>query len=139
MKIYNRKSFVTALLNLGLCVWLLVLNIRNGFNVKDSILIFILGTISINMLYRSFSKTLTEEDLIEENDERNKLLNAKIESKTFRIVKRIFFIQGILFIVLGIIYEYDFFLGLAIAYCSIIPIGFITEIILSIYYENKNM
>ena len=92
MKVYNKKGFAWGVfwLALGICGLVMELFIHpSDFlpeTVKGIIIYSILVLIGLTGFLRAFSVRATREDLIEENDERNKLINLKSEAKTNRLM-----------------------------------------------------
>ncbi len=97
----------------------------------------ILVLIGLTGFLRAFSVQATREDLIEENDERNKLINLKSEAKTNRLMFGVY----VLFVIFGGIGFYcTNELGWAVV-CVValmqMTIWFITSIATFVYYEKR--
>ena len=97
MKIYNKRGFLSGIVCLGLAVWSIVLDFGepdpNTFvQIRDSVLSVILLLIGINSFWRAFSKKAAREDIIEEQDERNKWIEYKSKSKMLDIAYTTLFI-----------------------------------------------
>lgn len=143
MKIYNKKGFVWGVfwLTLGVCGLVMELFIHpSDFlpeTVKGIIIYSILVLIGLTGFLRAFSVKATREDFIEENDERNKLINLKSEAKTNRLMLGVY----VLFVIFGGIGFYcTEELGWAVV-CVVallqITIWFITSIVTFMYYEKR--
>lgn len=101
MKIYNKKGLFWGIIWTLLAAW----NIVHAFiaphsnsiiQVKNIIFSIILLAIGMLGFVRAFSKKATREDLIEEQDERNRLVSLKTKSKTLDIM------FGFLFTLMGL-------------------------------------
>lgn len=87
MKIYNKKGFAWGIFWLALGVSGLVMDCFNPYSflpqqIKEIIIDLVIIIMGLFGFLRAFSAKATREDIIEENDERNKLVKLKSEAKT---------------------------------------------------------
>ena len=104
MKIYNKNGFVLGVIWTFLAVWNIILDFSSPdsnslVQIKDSILSVFLLLLGITSFFRAFSKKATREDIIEQRDERNRLINYKSKSRMLDIAYGILFV----FMVCGMI------------------------------------
>lgn len=142
MKIYNRKGFIWGIIWLALGVSGIVMDILNphAFIVKEikeiiiDLIVIIMGLVGF---LRAFSAQATREDIIEENDERNKLVKLKSEAKTGNLMFWAYcivaFIGGACF-VLTANEGWAFFCVTALL---LISIWFVIAIATGIYYDKR--
>lgn len=142
MKIYNKKGFFFGFLWALLGVWLFVHSVLNAEEIFSKqagniIVSIILIAVGFTNLVRAFSKKATKKDLIEEQDERNKLLQLKTKSK---LLDCMIFVLTIL-TVIGLM-GYIFTQNIVWAFIFFIPVLLLTFywisfIIINVYYEKK--
>lgn len=144
MKIYNKKKFTSGMfmLLLGLIVIALEisdLNFRNLelLDIKHLIVNVLLLLFGFTYIKRSLSIENSKEDKLEELDERNILLNLKIETKTFQVIKYFGFMLMLLFFVVGSFFEAETIIAMGLGIAFLYPVYFIVTIIISLYYERK--
>lgn len=143
MKIYNKKGFVWGViwLALGVCGLAMELFVHpSDFlpeMVKGIIVDGILVLIGLTGFLRAFSVQATREDLIEENDERNKLINLKSEAKTNRLMLGVY----VLFVIFGGVGFYCTeeagWAVVCVVALLLMTIWFITSIVTFVYYEKR--
>ncbi len=140
MKIYNKKGFVLGVIWTFLAVWNIILDFSSPdsnslVQIKDSILSVFLLLLGITSFFRAFSKKATREDIIEQRDERNRLINYKSKSRMLDIAYSVLFV----FMVCGMI-GFKTTANMVWFAVFIIP-GFllglflIVEIFVKLYYE----
>lgn len=143
MKIYNKKGFAWGIFwfALGACGLVLELFVHpSDFlpeMIKGIIIDGILVLIGLTGLLRAFSAQATREDLIEKNDERNRLVQLKSDAKTSRLM----FWFYIVFVILGGVGFYcTEALGWAVVCAMALvfaAIWFIVSIVTFVYYEKR--
>ena len=102
MKIYNKKIFVSGIFMVILGALNLVTSIvRNDLDISAIILIIALFAFGVGALIRSASQRMMREDKLEDLDERNRFIELKSKSKSFRITQSISFVLMILLLVMG--------------------------------------
>ena len=135
MKIYNKKGFLRGLICLFVCIFGIITLFLHGFSIKLTILTTILFLISITDLTRSFSKTATLEDILADNDERDKYIALKTSHKTLQILEGINFTLTILFMVVYAITKKNIFLGAFVLTSAYITINLVVYLFSNMYYE----
>lgn len=143
MKIYNKKGFVFGIVWSILGGWLFVSSILEPESflpgqVKNIVLWLVLVLIGISTFIRAFSKKATREDMIEGEDERNRLVLLKTKAKMLDLM---FWAMTIIMVLAMIGYavtkqaEWAFVFtvpGILLAFY------WISYIIVNIYYEKHN-
>lgn len=135
-KIYNKKKFAFGLF----CLILLLINLlvhKGTFDFSEVILFVALLLFGICSILRSTSRRLSQEDLIEEQDERNRLVNLKSKSRAFSILQWTSFGLMILSLIGGKIYGKDGILGAGIGFGCVFSLALFIEIICWIYYDSR--
>lgn len=101
MKIYHKKNFAVGLglsllgaANLGLMVW-------KGWQVRETVTALLCLLLGIGSLLRSLSRDMAREDILEERDERNRLVALKYRSSALRLTQGISFVLMLLLFVLS--------------------------------------
>lgn len=101
MKIYHKKNFAVGLglsllgaANLGLMVW-------KGWQVRETVTALLCLLLGIGSLLRSLSRDMAREDILEERDERNRLVALKYRSSALRLTQAISFLLMLLLFVLS--------------------------------------
>lgn len=97
MKIYNKKGFLSGIFLTLLAIVGMILDFRSPASntlvqIRDIIISVFLLLMGINSFWRAFSKKATKEDIIEEYDERNRLIEYKSQSRMLDIVYAILFV-----------------------------------------------
>ena len=140
MKIYNKKGFLSGIFWIVLALWSIIHdfgspNPNTMVQIRDSIISLFLLLMGINSFWRAFSKKATKEDIVEEYDERNRLIKYKSQSRMLDIAYAILFV----FMVCGMI-GYKLTANIVWGCIFVIP-GFllglflIIEIFVKLYYE----
>lgn len=105
--------------------------------IKDVIIDFIILIMGLVGFLRAFSAKATREDIIEENDERNKLVKLKSEAKTGNLM---FWVYCIVAVIGGVGFTLTANEGWA-SFCVtallLISIWFVIAIVTYIYYDSK--
>ena len=104
MKIYNKKGFLSGIFWIVLALWSIIHdfgspNPNTMVQIRDSIISLFLLLMGITSFWRAFSKKATKEDIVEEYDERNRLIKYKSQSRMLDIAYAILFV----FMVCGMI------------------------------------
>lgn len=138
MKIYNKRNFITGLFLVLLGLTLIVLNIIQEFELKTLITSILCLFFGIDGIFRSLSRKMAKEDMVNELDERNQLINLKSRSKSFGFTQTISFTLMLALFIAGKVLDDDIFIyvGLGLFFSFIISI--VAEFCTSIYYEHKN-
>lgn len=135
MKIYNKKGFIRGLICLCTCIFGLGTLFLIKFSVKLTILSAIMFLFSITDLTRSFSKTSTLEDILADDDERDKYIVLKTSHMTLQILEGINYALTILFMVIYAVTKNNIFLVAFILTSAYITINLIVYLFTNIYYE----
>jgi putative Mn2+ efflux pump MntP len=98
MKIYNKKAFISGAVSLLMPFVLLLACIIKNFDLKSAVLIFLLFFMGIYKIAESISHRLSQENKIEDMDERNRFIQLKSESKAFHIFQKICLYGSLVFI-----------------------------------------
>ncbi|MFD3450243.1 hypothetical protein ACFDTO_37320 [Microbacteriaceae bacterium 4G12] len=140
MKVYNKKGLIWGVISTILGGWALVLDIikPNDFlpeQIKSVLFSVLLITIGISGFIRAFSRKATQVDLVEEQDERNRLIIFKSKARTLDIL-----FWCLVVITIGGLVGYIMTKNIAWGFIFIVPallINFywITYIITLVYYE----
>lgn len=139
MKIYNKKIFVSGIFMVILGALNLVTSIvRNDLDISAIILIIALSAFGVSALIRSASQRMMREDKLEDLDERNRFIELKSKSKSFRITQSISFVLMILLLVMGKVYGYERVIAMAAGLAFAFVISMLTEVFTYMYYESKN-
>lgn len=138
MKIYNKKNFIIALFLTLLGLVLIILNIIQEFKLKSLITSILCLFLGIGGIIRSLSREMAKEDMINELDERNRLINLKSRSKSFGFTQIISFTLMLILFIAGKVLDDDIFTYVGIGLFFSFIISIIAEFCTSIYYEHKN-
>lgn len=138
MKIYNKKGFAQGMLLGGLSAGLLWLCFTDGLRLKNIVLAVFLGTFAFYFLSRSLSHEKSREDLLEEREERNRLILLKSNSRAHQLTQ---IGSGIIMILLLAIGRVSgsremIAVGLGAAFCF--TISLFAELFTKMYYEKRN-
>lgn len=142
MKIYNKKGFLSGIFWSILAFW----NIFHDFGspdpntlvqIRDSILSVILLFLGISSFWRAFSKQATKEDLIEEHDERNRLIKYKSQSRMLDIAYGILFAFTVCGMIGFKLTAQMMWLSLFIIPGFLLGLFLIIEIFVTLYYEKR--
>lgn len=141
MKIYNKKGFFSGLFTTAIGVALLAAGVDTGFerfDLKDAALVIFCLLIGLTTIARSMSHSLSREDKISELDERNRLITLKSRSRAFSITQGVCWVLMFIFIMLGVVKDFDgaVFLGMGFAFA--ISVSFFSELFAYFYYDSKN-
>ena len=139
MRIYHKKNFWAGLgmaalgiLNLALSLW------RRDFDLSTGILVGALLLLGVSSLLRSLSPKLSQQDRIEERDERNVLVKLKTSTSAFRWTRLVSFGLMALLLVAGAVTGEELLLAVAVGLAFSITISFFAEFFSALYHESKN-
>ena len=138
MKIYHKRNFFFGIAEFILSIIVFVtMFITKTIDVKSIVLNVIVFTLGIVNISRSLSKSDTAEDIVEENDERNKLISLRINNMRYKILITVIYIS----VVIGMLaYAVTKNINIVIAILPLLIllcIWFISSFILAFYYEKK--
>ena len=88
-KIYNRKGFFGGVLELALGLALPLTCAVKGwerFDIKDGVLTVLLVLLGIGMILRSFHKEQSQEDWVEDHDERRRWVQLRSQALCYRVL-----------------------------------------------------
>lgn len=139
VRIYHKKNFWAGLgmaalgiLNLALSLW------RRDFDLSTGILVGTLLLLGVSSLLRSLSPKLSQEDKIEERDERNILVGRKTYASAFRWTRLVSFGLMALLLVAGAVTGEKLLLAIAVGLAFSLTISFFAEFFSALYHESKN-
>ena len=139
MRIYHKKNFWAGLgmaalgiLNLVLSLW------RRDFDLSTGILVGALLLLGVSSLLRSLSPKLSQENKIEERDERNILVGRKTYASAFRWTRLVSFGLMALLLVAGAVTGEKLLLAIAVGLAFSLTISFFAEFFAALYHESKN-
>lgn len=112
--------------------------INRTFEIKGIILIIALYFLGGGIIIRSLSRKYTQEEKLDEMDERNQLIKLKSKSKAFRLTQTISFLLMLALLVMGKISGYDGFISMGVGIAFAFSISMFTEIFSFMYYDHKN-
>ena len=123
---------VLGLLNLILALW------RRDLDLSAGILAGALLLLGVSSLLRSLSPKLSQQDRIEERDERNVLVKLKTSTSAFRWTRLVSFGLMALLLVAGAVTGEELLLAVAVGLAFSITISFFAEFFSALYHESKN-
>lgn len=120
-----------GLVNLALSLW------RRDFTLSTGVLVGALLLLGVSSLLRSLSPQLSRQDKIEEQDERNILVNLKTRTSAFRWTRLVSF--GLMaLLVAGAATGEELLLAIAVGLAFSLTISFFSEFFSALYHESKN-
>lgn len=139
MKIYNKKVFASGIFMMALGLLNLITSImRHDLDINSIILIVALFAMGFGSVIRSMSQRMAKEDKLEELDERNRLIELKSKSKSFRLTQIISFALMLVLLVMGKVSGYEGFITMGVGLAFAFSISMFAEIFTYMYYESKN-
>ena len=139
MKIYNKKVFAVGIFIIALGGLNLIMSIvTKDVDINAIVLIVVLFAFGFNAIMRSVSKRMTREDKLEELDERNRFVELKSKSQSFRLTQIISFVLMLVLLIMGKVSGYEGFIAMAVGLAFSFSISMLTEIFAYMYYESKN-
>lgn len=137
MRIYNKKKFAYGVFSLTLGLLVLVTGIMKGLHAKGAILSVLLLLTGAGSLARSLSRKMSREDMVEERDERNRLIDMKTKGLAFRLTEGISYVLGLLFLVSGALAKDDAIVALGLGFILTVTIAMFAEVGAWFHYEKK--
>ena len=139
MKIYNKKVFASGIFMMALGLLNLITSIvRHDLDINSIILIVALFAMGFGSVMRSMSQRMAKEDKLEELDERNRLIELKSKSKSFRLTQIISFVLMLVLLVMGKVSGYEGFIAMGVGLAFAFSISMFAEFFTYMYYESKN-
>ncbi len=139
MKIYNKKRFASGVFMVGLGAVNLISDIAtHNSGMQGIILAAALFLLGFSAIQRSLSKKLSLEDKLDNLDERNRLIELKSKSKSFRLTQGISFVFLILAIIAWKICGDRVFIGITLGLAFSHSVSIFAEIFTYAYYEERN-
>ena len=117
-----------GILNLALSLW------RRDFGLSTGILVGALLLLGVSSLLRSLSPQLSQQDKIEEQDERNILVNLKTRTSAFRWTRLVAFGLMTLLLVAGAATGEELLLAIAVGLAFSLTISFFAEFFSALYH-----
>lgn len=135
MKIYNKNSFIEGFIMTLLGLLLFITILVTEFNIKKFLLSPLLLFIGIGLIERSISKSMSKEDKVDKNDERNQFISLKSRGKALQITQMCSWIIMLLILIIGKINNHMMLISLGTGMMIIFTISLFTELFCNIYYE----
>ena len=101
MKIYNKNSFIEGFIMTLLGLLLFITILVTEFNIKKFLLSPLLLFMCIGLIERSISKSMSKEDKVDKNDERNQFISLKSRGKALQITQMCSWIIMLLILIIG--------------------------------------
>ena len=101
MKIYNKNSFIEGFIMTLLGLLLFITILVTEFNIKKFLLSPLLLFMGIGLIERSISKSMSKEDKVDKNDERNQFISLKSRGKALQITQMCSWIIMLLILIIG--------------------------------------
>ena len=138
MKIYNRRGFITGIVQLLLSVFCLITLIVTGFDVKLMVLGIIIALLGITGVINSFSKEAARKERIDNDDERSQLVKMKAKAKSFDIVSAFLFLAILAVMIAYGVTENQVFVPMVLCTGAALSVCWSSHIITHFYYDSKN-
>lgn len=136
MKIYSKKKLVSGILMVLLGGANLLVDILTGsVGAKGLVLVAALFLFGADAIRRSLSKQLTQEDRLEELDERNRLIELKAKSRAFQMLQGTAFVLMLVSLVAGKVWDMELLMGTGLGAAVIYAVSIYAELGTFIYYE----
>ena len=135
MKIYNKNSFIEGFIMTLLGLLLFITILVTEFNIKKFLLSPLLLFMGIGLIERSISKSMSKEDKVDKNDERNQFISLKSRRKALQITQMCSWIIMLLILIIGKINNHMMLISLGTGMMIIFTISLFTELFCNIYYE----
>ena len=135
MKIYNKNSFIEGFIMTLLGLLLFITILVTEFNIKKFLLSPLLLFMGIGLIERSISKSMSKEDKVDKNDERNQFISLKSRGKALQITQMCSWIIMLLILIIGKINNNMMLISLGTGMMIIFTISLFTELFCNIYYE----
>ena len=135
MNIYNKNSFIEGFIMTLLGLLLFITILVTEFNIKKFLLSPLLLFMGIGLIERSISKSMSKEDKVDKNDERNQFISLKSRGKALQITQMCSWIIMLLILIIGKINNHMMLISLGTGMMIIFTISLFTELFCNIYYE----
>ena len=139
MKICHKKNFwagagmlALGILNLATALW------RGQMEWSDWVLVLALVLLGGSSLLRSLSPKLARQDKIEEQDERNVLVQLKTRTSAFRWTRLVSFGLMLSLLIAGAVTGERLLLAVAVGLAFALTVSFFAEFFAALYHESKN-
>lgn len=139
MKICHKKNFwagvgmlALGILNLATALW------RGRVEWSDWVLVLALVFLGGGFLLRGLSPKLAWEDKIEEQDERNVLVQLKTRTSAFRWARLVSFGLTLSLLIAGAVTGERLLLAVAVGLAFALTVSFFAEFFAALYHESKN-
>lgn len=139
MKICHKKNFwagvgmlALGILNLATALW------RGQMEWSDWVLVLALVLLGGSSLLRGLSPKLARQDKIEEQDERNVLVQLKTRTSAFRWTRLVSFGLMLSLLIAGAVTGERLLLAVAVGLAFALTISFFAEFFVALYHEYKN-
>ena len=126
-------GIILCVLGLVACILL-----EEMFFASDAISAGALLLLGVSSLLRSLSPQLSQQDKIEEQDERNILVNLKTRTSAFRWTRLVSFGLMALLLVAGAVTGEELLLAVAVGLAFSLTISFFAEFFSALYHESNN-
>ncbi|MBS6922244.1 MAG: hypothetical protein KH186_01720 [Lachnospiraceae bacterium] len=138
MRIYNKRKFFIGIGEFILSIVAFVtMFITRTIDIKFIVVNVIVFTLGIVNISRSLSKSDTAEDIIEENDERNRLISLRINNMRYKILIVVIYISVVSgMLAYGVTRNINIVIAL-LPLLLLLCICFLSSFILAFYYEKK--
>ena len=136
MRIYNKRKFFIGIgeFILSIVAFVTMFITRTIKFIVVNVIVFTLGIVNIS---RSLSKSDTAEDIIEENDERNRLISLRINNMRYKILIVVIYISVVAgMLAYGVTRNINIVIAL-LPLLLLLCIWFLSSFILAFYYEKK--
>ena len=134
MRIYNKRKFFIGILSIVAFVTMFITRTIDIKFIVVNVIVFTLGIVNIS---RSLSKSDTAEDIIEENDERNRLISLRINNMRYKILIVVIYISVVSgMLAYGVTRNINIVIAL-LPLLLLLCICFLSSFILAFYYEKK--
>lgn len=139
MKICHKKNFwagvgmlALGILNLATALW------RGQMEWSDWVLVLALVLLGGSSLLRGLSPKLARQDKIEEQDERNILVQLKTRTSAFRWTRLVSFGLMLSLLIAGAVTGERLLLAVAVGLAFSLTISFFAEFFAALYHESRN-
>ena len=139
MKICHKKNFwagvgmlALGILNLATALW------RGQMEWSDWVLVLALVFLGGGFLLRSLSPKLARQDKIEEQDERNILVQLKTRTSAFRWTRLVSFGLMLSLLIAGAVTGERLLLAVAVGLAFALTVSFFAEFFAALYHESRN-
>ena len=139
MKICHKKNFwagmgmlALGILNLATAQW------RGEVEWSDWVLVLALVLLGGSSQLRGLSPKMAREDKIEEQDERNVLVQLKTRTSAFRWTRLVSFGLMLLLLIAGAVTGERLLLAVAVGLAFALTVSFFAEFFAALYHESKN-